>query len=207
MTDASLWSTVGIPALTGMLTSGLVSGTVQLMFKARYDQRLESHKADLSLQHSREVEKIRSDGVIEAERFKKSFALMAERRAEAIEEMYGSLADVHLALMRCLNPGRFSGGSSESEMLNDLHEKRWKALDHFRRKKLFFPVDINSEVQSLLDEIGKSEMSYRFTLLRPDKTVEDWDRQTKLYESGEQDMRTALGRLETEFRRLLQAHQ
>jgi len=141
---------VGVSVITGVLTSGLVSGIVQVIFKARFDRRLESHKGRLTAENAREIEHIRAESTIAAERFKKSYGLLAERQAEAVEAIYGHLAGIHLALLRLVSPGRFGGEPSDDELWKTLHDMRWAGMDHFRVKRLFLPADLGAEIDALI---------------------------------------------------------
>lgn len=156
--DSAFWSGIVIPAITGFVTSGVVSGAVQLMFKARYDKRLESHKGRLTTETGREIERIRAESTIAAERFKKSYGLLAERQAEAVEAIYGHLVEAHVALLRLVSPGRFGGEPTDPELLQTLHIKRWEGMDYFRAKRLFLPADLGSEIDALYARLVGSEM-------------------------------------------------
>lgn len=201
--DASLWSGVGVPALTGVVTSGLMAGLVQTIFKARYDRRLESHKADLTATKEREIERIRADSTIAAERFKKSFGLLADRQAVVVEQIYSDLVDVHVALLQCLSPGRFGGEPSDADLLQTLHQTRWKGYLYFKQKRLFLPAELGAELDELYSKISGSEMSFRFRVMGRKERPADWDLQGELWEDANGPMSLLLRDMETKFRKLL----
>ena len=201
--DPAFWSSIGTPAVTSIVTSGLVAGLAQVVFKARYDRQLETLKGRLTAENAREVERIRADGAIAAERFKKSYGLMAERQAEAVESIYGHLADVHLALSRLVSPGRFGGEPSDVDLLHVLHDKRWAGMDHFRHKRLFLPADLGAEIDALYWEMMTTEMGFRYQVGGMERSERDWEAQSKLWDKANGEIATTLRSLEAKFRQLL----
>lgn len=204
MLDLAFWSGIGTSAITGVITSGLVAGAVQVVFKARYDRQLETLKGRMTAENAREVERIRSESTIAAERFKKSYGLLAERQAEAVETIYKHLAEIHLALLRLVSPGRFGGEPTDPELLQTLHMKRWEGIDYFRAKRLFLPADLGTEVDALYAKIAGSEIAFRFNVRGMERSARDWKEQAKLWDEANGEIATTLRDLEAKFRQLLQ---
>ncbi len=202
--DLTFWSSIGAPAITGLVTSSLVVGLAQVVFKARFDRQLETLKGRLTAENAREVERIRTEGVIAAERFRKSYSLMAERQAEAVEGIYGHLAEVHLALSRLVSPGRFGGEPSDVDLLQALHDKRWTGMDHFRHKRLFLPADLGAEIDALYREMMTAEIGFRYQVGGMERSERDWKAQSKLWDKADGEIATTLRSLEAKFRQLLQ---
>ncbi len=202
--DLAFWSGIGTSAITGVITSGLMAGAVLVVFKARYDQQLETLKGRMAAENAREVERIRSESTIAAERFKKSYGLLAERQAEAVEAIYTHLAEIHLALLRLVSPGRFGGEPTDPELLQTLHMKRWEGIDYFRAKRLFLPADLGTEVDALYAKIAGSEIAFRFNVGGMERSARDWKEQAKLWDEANGEIATTLRDLEAKFRQLLQ---
>ena len=172
--DIAFWSGIGVPAVTGIITSGLVAGVVQVVFKARYGRQLESLKGSMAAETGREIERLRAESTIAAERFKKSYGLLAERQAEAVETIYRHLAEIHLALLRLVSPGRFGGEPTDPELLQTLHMKRWEGMDYFRAKRLFLPADLGTEIDALYARVAGSEMAFRFNVGGMERSAREW---------------------------------
>lgn len=202
--ESEFWSGVGVPAITGIITSGLVASVVQVIFKARYDQRLESHKGRLTAENGREIERIRAESTIAAERFKKSYGLLAERQADAVETIYKHLVEIHVALLRLVSPGRFGGEPTDPELLQTLHTKRWEGMDYFRVKRLFLPADLGTEIDALYARLIGSEMGFRYNVGGMERSARDWREQAKLWDEANGEIATTLRDLEAKFRQLLQ---
>lgn len=202
--DLAFWSGVGTATITAVVTSGLVAGLVQVVFKARYDRELETLKGRMAAENAREIERFRSDSTIAAERFKKSYGLLAERQAEAVETIYRHLAEVHLALLRLVSPGRFGGEPTDPELLRTLHMKRWEGMDYFRAKRLFLPPDLGTEVDALYAKIAGSEMGFRFNVGGMERSAREWGEQAKLWDEANGEIATTLRDIEAKFRHLLE---
>jgi hypothetical protein len=202
--DLAFWSGISTTAFTSIVTSGLVAGIVQVVFKARYDRDLETLKGRMTAENAREIERIRSDSTIAAERFKKSYGLLAERQAEAVETIYKHLAEVHLALLRLVSPGRFGGEPTDPELLQTLHTKRWEGMDYFRAKRLFLPPDLGTEIDALYEKMAGSEMGFRFNVGGMDRSAREWREQGKLWDEANGEIAMTLRDLEAKFRHLLE---
>ena len=96
--------------ITSIVSSALVSGAVVWLSKAwiserlknaiknEYDQKLESHKAQLKAANDIELEKLRSSlNILAAER-QIEYSKLYEKRADAITEVYACLKDVYIQL-------------------------------------------------------------------------------------------------------------
>ena len=202
--DIAFWSGIGTSAVTGIITSGLVAGVVQVVFKARYDRQLESLKGSMAAETGREIERLRAESTIAAERFKKSYGLLAERQAEAVETIYRHLAEIHLALLRLVSPGRFGGEPTDPELLQILHMKRWEGMDYFRAKRLFLPADLGTEVDALYGRVAGSEMAFRFNVGGMERSAREWGEQAKLWDEANGEIAVTLRGLEAKFRYLLE---
>ncbi len=202
--DIAFWSGIGVPAVTGIITSGLVAGVVQVVFKARYDRQLESLKGSMAAETGREIERLRAESTIAAERFKKSYGLLAERQAEAVETIYRHLAEIHLALLRLVSPGRFGGEPTDPELLQTLHMKRWEGMDYFRAKRLFLPADLGTEIDALYARVAGSEMAFRFNVGGMERSAREWGEQAKLWDEANGEIAVTLRGLEAKFRYLLE---
>ena len=202
--DIAFWSGIGVPAVTGIITSGLVAGVVQVVFKARYDRQMESLKGSMAAETGREIERLRAESTIAAERFKKSYGLLAERQAEAVETIYRHLAEIHLALLRLVSPGRFGGEPTDPELLQTLHMKRWEGMDYFRAKRLFLPADLGTEIDALYARVAGSEMAFRFNVGGMERSAREWGEQAKLWDEANGEIAVTLRGLEAKFRHLLE---
>lgn len=202
--DIAFWSGIGTSAVTGIITSGLVAGVVQAVFKARYDRQLETLKGSMAAETGREIERLRAESTIAAERFKKSYGILAERQAEAVETIYKHLAEIHLALLRLVSPGRFGGEPTDPELLQTLHMKRWEGMDYFRAKRLFLPADLGTEVDALYATIAGSEMAFRFNVGGMERSTREWREQAKLWDEANGEIAVTLRGLEAKFRHLLE---
>ena len=145
-----------------------------------------------------------AESTIAAERFKKSYGLLAERQAEAVETIYRHLAEIHLALLRLVSPGRFGGEPTDPELLQTLHMKRWEGMDYFRAKRLFLPADLGTEVDALYARVAGGEMAFRFNVGGMERSAREWGEQAKLWDEANGEIAVTLRGLEAKFRHLLE---
>jgi len=214
---STISSAVVSTALTSLLfflLKSSISERLKNAIKSEYDEKLESHKAQLQMELEMLKVKLKSDSDVEQERLRSQLQIIAaqentmftrlhERRMEAIEVVYSNILSAHGAVGRYIDKFQMVGAPSDEENLKKVQEAYGIFKTMFVEKQLFLPRRIAAAIGQL-DDIFLS-ITNQFTLIvkadpkRPNtevwmKLIERFQTEvTKVIEELNEDMRVALG--------------
>lgn len=184
------------------LTRSWISERLKNAIKNEYDEKLETHKAQLKSQNDVEVEKLKSNLSIAASEHNVAFSKLHEQRAEVIAESYALLKDVYLKIQDYVKVFEPAGDKPREE-------RRQIAADAHLNLRNFYPKKIIYIPKATAEKIEKIDMELVRTFNEFVLTVEmkqrngDLDKWVKIFDRMGGEMKDALNDLEDEFRILL----
>ena len=184
------------------LTKSWISERLKNAIKSEYDQKLETHKAQLKAQSDIEIEKLRSQLNITATEHEVRFARLHERRAEVIAETYSLLKDLYLLLADYVKIFEPAGDKSKEERRSLAKAAHQAFRAYYTSRLVFFPKAAANKLEAIDFQLVQTfnEFVFGVEMAKETSTIKKW---TEIFERVGSEIKTALSELEDEFRRLL----
>jgi hypothetical protein len=191
------------------LTKAWISERLKNAIKHEYDEKLESHKAQLKAQADVETEKLKASLSVSAAEHQVKFSGLHAKRADVIAEVYRLLVDAHWATASFASPFEIAGEPTK-------HEKYAAALgamstfsQYFDRHRIYLPEHLCLQLESLTKEMRSKAVAFGVRLRHNDFDLEGtatkrkhdaWD---AAWDYFEKEFPVARAALEKELRGLL----
>lgn len=198
----SVITSAAVTAALVWLVKSWISERLKNAIKSEYDQKLETHKAQLKAQSDVEIERLRSQLNITGLEHGVRFSKLHEKRAEVIAETYALLKVVSFRLGDFVKIFESAGDSSREERRNAAAKAHEEFRSYYTAKLIFFPSATASKLEEINVQLVKIFNEFVFTVERSkgaDKTA-NW---IELFNRVNDEMPAALKELESEFRKLL----
>ncbi len=184
------------------VTKSWVSERLKNAIKSEYDQRLETHKAQLKSQMDVEVEKLKSSLSIAAAERHVKFSKLHEERASVIAETYSLLKDVYITLQDYVKIFEPAGDKSREERREIAYEAHGRLRGYYPKKIFFLPQKTAEKLEEIDMELVKTfnEFAWTIDFQQGGGDARKWN---EIFERMRGEMKLALGELENEFRKLL----
>ncbi|MBB5206703.1 hypothetical protein [Chiayiivirga flava] len=178
-----------------------ISERLKHAIKAEYDEKLESHKAQLKAQSDVELEKLRSELSVRATEHQVTFSRLHEKRAEVIAQTYSNLRAAHDAIKDYTKVFEPAGGLSREGRRKIAADAQNAYYAYYSKHQIFLP----KTAAQLLDDLNRSTIQIfnHFLFLvdrKPDGGIDEW---IKISERVDGPYQAALGELESAFRKIL----
>jgi hypothetical protein len=192
-------------ALSGILlwlTKTWISERLKNGIKNEYDQKLETHKAQLKAHSDVEIEKLKSQLNITATEHQVKFAKLHETRAEVIAETYSRLNELFYKLRAYVNIVEMSGDLPREDRRRLATEAFKKFGEYYETKLIFLPKGTASKLQNINSQLVRTFNEFVFSVEMPSGTgaTEKW---MEIFQRVGGEISVALGELQDEFRRML----
>ncbi len=192
--------------LTGLLlwlTKSWISERLKNAIKSEYDQKLETHKAQLKAQTDIEIEKLKSSLSIAAAERQVKFSKLHEDRARFIADAYALLKDVYLTFQDYIKIFEPAGDKPREERRKIALDAHSALREYYPRKIIYIPKATADKLEAIDMELVKTFNEFSYTVdFQKQETVDamKWD---EIFEKMRNEMKQALNDLEGEFRKLL----
>ena len=217
---APVAGTASVPGVSTFLTAlisstlcaAIISGLFALMqffaterlknrIKSEFDEKLETHKAQLKATSDVELEKLKSNlGIIAAQR-QVQYAHLQERRAEIVAETYRLLKAAHKGVSLYIAVFEIAGGPTRDERRDAAALAGDAFSNFFVANEVFFPASTAKQLEALRLEYINS--FNEFALFVDRKNGGDTNRWLAISEKLDGSLKQALKRVEQDFRHLL----
>lgn len=184
-----------------------LSERMKRAIKSEYDQKLETHKAQLKAESDIAIEKIRADLAIKTAERQIQFTRLHEERAEVIAETYALLTDLHIKLGEYVKIFEPAGDKPKEERRKEVQGAHKAFIDYYPRRRIFLPPsavkkidDVNQESVSAFYDFFYQVEAYQ------EKGSHDTRAWLEIFKKVRDQMPKALGELERDFRALLGDH-
>lgn len=186
------------------LTKSVISARLEAAIRSEYEQKLETHKAQLKAQSDVEIESLKARLQIASVEHEAKFSRLQERRAEAIAETYGKLKALISAITdytKAFEPA----GDVPREKRREIAVNSHRDFNAYYTKHLiFFPRKTADDLEALNLELVRAFNKFAvFVDQRQQSDPKAFDRQTEVLEKLDGDVTNSLSQLEDDFRRLL----
>ncbi|TFW72986.1 hypothetical protein C3Y98_01105 [Methylotenera oryzisoli] len=124
------------------LTKSWISERIKNSIKNEYDEKLETHKAQLKAQADVESERLRSQLSIAATEHQVKFSRLHDKRAEVIAELYGLLVQAHWDAGSFISPVEFGGEPTKKEKYVTAMNAIADFFRFFEKNKIYLPIEL-----------------------------------------------------------------
>ena len=179
-----------------------LSERIKTAIKSEYDEKLETHKAQLKAQSEVAIERLRSQLHSASLEHEIRFSRLHEMRANAISETYSCLKEMYFRLADYVKPFEPAGGSTQQERFKRLIESYREFNEAYSKKLIFFPTSTANKLEAIDRSCSEAGSEFR-NLVEPQSFPDRTKRWIEIHKRVSTDIDTALQELEVEFRRLL----
>jgi hypothetical protein len=195
-------TSASVSGLLVWLTKSWISERLRNAIKNEYDQKLESHKAQLKAQSDVEIEKLRSQLSIAATEHEVTFSKLHEKRARVIAKTYSLLKKLFVCLGEYVNIVQLPNAPSKEEQRKVAAEAYQNFRSYYVTRVIFFPKPTASKLEEIDLELVKT--FNRFVIeVEMSKNPDPTNKWIEIFNRVKGEIKTALDELEDEFRRLL----
>ncbi len=192
-------------ALAGLLlwiTKSWISERLKNSIKNEYDQKLETHKAQLKAQADIEIEKVKTNLSIIAAEQRIKFSTLHQDRAEVIANTYALLKEVYLTMQDYVKIFEPAGDKSRDERREIAVEAHKAFREYYPKKLIYLPRGTAEKIENINKELVKTfnEFVYEVDFQKDSSNVKKWK---EIFDRMNGEMQDALRELENEFRKLL----
>lgn len=147
-------------AVSGFLTATLIwlsrswiSERLKNSIRNEYDQKLETHKAQLKAQSDLEIEKFRSTLSMNVKEHEVRFAGLHEKRGEVIAELYGLLVEAVWDASKYASPLEMEGEPSRSEKYATAMKAITTFYRFFAKNRIYLPESLCDKLETFVEEM------------------------------------------------------
>lgn len=186
------------------LARSWLSERLKNSIRAEYDQKLETHKAQLKSQSDIALERLRADLSIATAEHNIQFARLHEKRAEVIAETYARLTELHVALGNYVKIFEPTGDKPKEERRQAVQKAHEDFITYYRTKRIFIPEASVINIDSINEESKSAFYSFFYEIeMTHAQGGHDARRWLEIFNKVKDEMPIALKELEHEFRALL----
>ena len=150
---ASAAVSASLSAFVVWLTKAWISERLKNAIKHEYDEKLESHKAQLKAQADVETERLKSQLSIAAAEHQVRFSGLHTKRAEVIAEIYDLLVQAHWDGASFASPAEFVGEPGKREKYNTAMKSLYAFSQKFERNRIYLPEDVCKLIDPVIQEM------------------------------------------------------
>lgn len=197
-------ATIGgvVAAIVVWLAKLSLSERIKAAIKSEYDEKLETHKAQLKAQSEVEIERLRSRLQSASLEHEIRFSGLYEMRANAISDTYSCLKEMYFRLADYVKLFEPAGGSTQQERFERLVESYQQFREAYSKKLICFPTSTADKLEAIDRSCSEAGMEFR-DLVEPQSLPDRTKRWIEIHKRVSTDIDAALRELEAEFRRLL----
>ena len=203
-------------AVSAVLTAALIwlskswiSERLKNSIKHEYDQKLETHRAQLSAHSAVETERLRSQLNMQATEHAVRFQGLHEKSADVIAEMYALLVEAHWKASSFASPMEWTGEPDKQQKYSDAMNSFTAFFQFFDKHQIYLPPAICAQIEMFVREMRKMVIGFGVYLshdemtMPPDSVNKKHDAWMKAWEYMETEVPIARTSLETELRTIL----
>lgn len=186
------------------LTKSVISARLKSAIKSEYDQKLETHKAQLKAQSDVAIEKLKSKLQIASVEHEAKFSRLQEKRAIVIADTYGKLKALVTAIADYTKAFEPVGGLPRDERRVIAANCHTEFSNYYSKNLIFFPRKTANDLEVLNLELIRVFNKFAITVDRQQNTDPTaFDRQMEILNNLDGEIKEALAKLEDDFRSLL----
>src|SRR5439155_4390755 len=153
LTGALLW-----------LTKSWISERLKNAIKHEYDEKLESHKAQLKAESDTTLERLKSQLQVAAAERQVRYSRVFERTAETAATTYQKLLAFHDAVGRYTSAFEWADTPPKEERRKIVGERYQEFLDYFRPRRLYLPKETSRRLNDLHNKLHSAAVDFMFNV-------------------------------------------
>ena len=142
------------------LTKNWISERLKNAIKHEYDEKLETHKAQLKSQSDVSIERLKSQLQVTAAERNVRYSKIFERTAETVAETYKKLLAFHDAVAAYTSPIEWQGDPPKAERRKIVGEKYKEFLDYYRPNCLFLPKETEKRIDEFYPKLHSMAVEF-----------------------------------------------
>lgn len=184
------------------LTKSWISERLKNAIKSEYDQKLETHKAELKAESDVAIENLKSRLRITATEHQVRFSKLHETRAQIIAETYALLRDLYEKVADYVKIFEPAGDRTKEERRRNVISALNALRAYYPQKQIFLPKKTAVNIRNIDSELVQAinQFVYGVELSKRDESTQIW---AEVFERVNGKINTAIVELEDEFRELL----
>jgi hypothetical protein len=208
-----IFSVLSSAAVSAVLTGALIwlsktwiGERMKNAIKHEYDEKLETHKAQLKAQSEVSVERLKSQLQIASAERNVRFSRIFERTAVTVAATYEKLLAFHDAIADYTSIVEWQSMPSKEERRKIMVDRRRDFLAYFRPNHLYLPKETAKQIQDFSAKLHSAAIDFMFGVEQGgDLRSQDPDRDTwiKVHQFISDEVPPLLELLEDDFRRIL----
>jgi hypothetical protein len=154
-------------AASGLLTAALlwltknwISERLKNAIKHEYDEKLETHKAQLKSQSDISIERLKSQLQVTAAERNFRYSKIFERTAETVAETYKRLLVFHDAVASYTSPMEWQGEPTKAEKRKTAGDRYKEFLDYYRPNCLFLPKETERRIDEFYPKLHSMAVEF-----------------------------------------------
>jgi len=204
---ASVSVSVFLSGLLVWLFRTWISERLKNAIKHEYDQKLETHKAQLKSESDITVEHLKAQLQIAAAERNVRFSKVFEEIAETVAQTYAKLLAFHDSVGRYVSFIEWAGDPPKEERRKQAGEKLQEFLSYYKPRRLFLPADTVKLIEGFYKGLYDISINFMIGVERgadySDKKSPDSDTWIKAHKYMTEEVPPLLEKLENDFRQIL----
>lgn len=191
------------------LSKSWISERLKNAIRHEYDQKLETHKAQLHAQSSIEMERLRAQLNISASEHAFRFERLHERRAAAIARLYSRLVESYWKASSFASPVERAGEPDKNQKFADAMNAFASFYRYFEKNKIYLPPDLCDQLEKFVSEMRTKVIGFGVYVHRDEDRMDNETSRRKLdawmatWEYLEKEVPIARQGLENALRKIL----
>lgn len=199
---SSIVSSAIVSGLIVWLSKTWISTRLKDAIKNEYDQKLETHKAQLKAANDIELEKLRSNLNILAVERQIEYSKLYEKRADAVTEVYGLLNDVYTWIQEYTKVFVPAGDRSIDERRAKARESYNKYIAVYSHNRIFIPTKTAECIDALNSSFRQVFYDFFYGVDQKPKGEGNSDKWIEIFEKMNGPILKSMSDLENDFRSL-----
>ncbi len=179
-----------------------MSERIKSSIKSEYDQKLETHKAELKAKSDVELERLRSQLNTVTVEHEIRFSRLHEKRADAIAQTYSDLAELYDNLKDYVRLSGYVGEPSKTERFQKIVKAQNKFYATYSPNRIFFPKPIADALTGINRQCMDAATDFQRSV-SDNPTTNEMKTWNTIATHVKNDIQRELINLENEFRILL----
>ena len=206
---ASFSASAILTAALVWLSKSWISERLKNAIQHEYDQKLETHKAQLSAHSAVETERLRSQLSMQATEHAVRFQGLHEKRASVIAEMYSLLVEAYWKASSFASPMEWAGEPDKQQKYTDAMNSFASFFQYFDKHQIYLPPGICTQIETFVREMRKMVIGFGVYLRHDEKTMplesvnKKHDAWIEAWEYMDKEVPIARASLEAELRAIL----
>lgn len=168
---ASAAVSASLTAALVWLSKSWISERLKNSIKHEYDQKLETHKAQLSAHSAIETERLRSQLNMQATEHAVRFQGLHEKRAAVIAEMYALLVEAYWRASSFASPMEWAGEPDKQQKYSDAMNSFATFFQFFDKHQIYLPPAICAQIEAFVREMRKMVIGFGVYLRHDERTM------------------------------------